>query len=101
MTHVRISPYYPQSNGKIERWHKTMKPDALRPGRPGNLKEAHQLMERFVAYYNRTCMHSTIRYIAPMGFMDGKAKQIWSERDRKLEEARELRHQRRAYNVPA
>ena len=51
MTHVRISPYYPQSNGKIERWHKTMKSDALRPGRPGNLKEARQLMERFVAYY--------------------------------------------------
>ncbi len=51
MTHVRISPYYPQSNGKIERWHKTMKSDALRPGRPGNLKEARQLMERFVEYY--------------------------------------------------
>jgi putative transposase len=25
MTHVRTSPYYPQSNGKIERWHKTLK----------------------------------------------------------------------------
>ena len=24
MTHVRTSPYYPQSNGKIERWHKTV-----------------------------------------------------------------------------
>jgi putative transposase len=101
MTHVRISPYYPQSNGKIERWHKTMKSDALRPGRPGNLKEARQLMQRFVEYYNRTRLHSAIGYIAPMDFMDGKAKQIWSDRDRKLEEARELRRQRRANKVPA
>jgi transposase InsO family protein len=101
MTHVRISPYYPQSNGKIERWHKTMKSDALRPGRPGSLKEARQLMERFVAYYNRTRLHSAIGYIAPLDFMDGKAKQIWSERDRKLERARELRRQRRANKVPA
>jgi putative transposase len=31
MTHVRTSPYYPQSNGKIERWHQTLKVDCLRP----------------------------------------------------------------------
>src|SRR5688572_22683495 len=31
MTHVRISPGYPQSNGKLERWHKTFKSTALRP----------------------------------------------------------------------
>jgi len=34
MTHVRTSPYYPQSNGKIERWHKTIKADAIRPRQP-------------------------------------------------------------------
>ncbi len=78
-----------------------MKSDAIRPGRPGNLKEARQLMERFVAYYNRARLHSAIGYIAPLDFMDGKANQIWSERDRKLEQARELRRQRRAIKVPA
>jgi Integrase core domain len=34
MTHVRTSPYYPQSNGKIERWHKTLKEDSIRPASP-------------------------------------------------------------------
>jgi putative transposase len=29
MTHVRTSPYYPQSNGKIERWHKSLKGSAF------------------------------------------------------------------------
>jgi transposase InsO family protein len=33
MTHVRTSPYYPQSNGKIERWHKSLKGECIRPVR--------------------------------------------------------------------
>jgi len=37
MSHVRISPYYPQSNGKIERWHKTLK-GVVRPAQPETLE---------------------------------------------------------------
>jgi transposase InsO family protein len=33
MTHVRTSPSYPQSNGKLERWHKSLKSECIRPGR--------------------------------------------------------------------
>ena len=101
MTHVRISPYYPQSNGKIERWHKTIKSGAIRPAQPATLEEARRVMERFVEYYNATRLHSAIGYIAPLDFMNGKANQIQSERDRKLERARELRRERRANKVPA
>ncbi len=39
MTHVRTSPYYPQSNGKVERWHGTLKRDCLRPHVPLSLDE--------------------------------------------------------------
>src|SRR5208283_4093662 len=39
MTHVRTSPYYPQSNGKIERWHKSLKGECIRPGTPLSLDE--------------------------------------------------------------
>ena len=101
MTHVRTAPYYPQSNGKTERWHKTIKSDALRPASPTSLEEARRLMERFIEYYNGVRLHSAIGYIAPLDFMDGKATQIWSERDRKLEQARKLRRERRANKVPA
>ena len=69
---------------EIERWHKTIKSDALRPASPTSLED---LMERFVEYYNGVRLHSAIGYIAPLDFMDGKATQI-SERDRKLEQAR-------------
>ena len=101
MTHVRTAQYYPQSNGKIERWHRTMKSEALRPASPTSLEEARGLIERFVEYYNGVRLHSSIGYIAPLDFMDGKAPEIWSERDRKLEHARDLRRERRANKVPA
>jgi hypothetical protein len=38
-TRGRTAPYYPQSNGQIERYHKTIKGDAIRPGQPGTLDE--------------------------------------------------------------
>jgi transposase InsO family protein len=50
MTHVRTSPYYPQSNGKIERWHGTLKRDCLRPHVPLSLDDAWQLVTRFVEH---------------------------------------------------
>ena len=50
MSHVRISPYYPQSNGKIERWHQTLKGDAVRPAQPATREEAQHI----VAYTDRT-----------------------------------------------
>jgi transposase InsO family protein len=95
MSHVRISPYYPQSNGKIERWHQTLKADALRPAQPATLAAAQQLVARFVDHYNRVRLHSALGYIAPLAFMAGQAPTIWAERDRKLEAAREQRRQRR------
>ena len=95
MTHVRISPGYPQSNGKIERWHKTLKHEAVRPTQPATAEEARRVVERFVAHYNGVRLHSAIGYVAPLDFMAGRAEAIWKERDRKLEEAREQRRQRR------
>jgi putative transposase len=96
MTHVRISPGYPQSNGKIERWHKTLKEDAIRVRPPESLDEARALVARFVEHYNNVRLHSAIGYIAPTDFLGGRAADIHAERDRKLELARERRRQLRA-----
>jgi len=101
MTHVRISPYYPQSNGKIERWHKTLKSDAVRPAQPGTLEEARRVVTKFVEHYNRVRLHSALGYVPPLAFMAGEAPAIWAERDRKLDEARELRRLRRQERRPA
>jgi transposase InsO family protein len=46
LTHVKTSPYYPQSNGKIERWHQSLKADCIRPGCPLSDQDAARLIER-------------------------------------------------------
>jgi transposase InsO family protein len=96
MTHVRTSRNYPQSNGKLERWHKTLKSDALRVKAVSNLDEARKVIEDFVDHYNRVRLHSAIGYIAPNDFLGGREEAIWSERDARLEAARERRRVRRA-----
>ncbi|MBK8936370.1 MAG: transposase family protein [Polyangiaceae bacterium] len=96
MTHVRTAPYYPQSNGKIERWHKTIKGDAIRPGNASTLDEARALVAGFVAHYNNVRLHSAIGYVTPADFLAGRTATILAERDRKLDLARETRRVRRA-----
>lgn len=95
MSHVRTSRYYPQSNGKIERWHKTLKGDAIRVTPPSSLDEARRVVTRFVEHYNAKRLHSAIGYVTPHDFLAGKQAAIHAERDRKLEAAREVRAQRR------
>ena len=87
MTHVRTSPYYPQSNGKIERWNGTIKSECIRPGVPLSLADAKRLIEQYVAVYNEKRLHSGIGYVTPKDMMDGKRAEIHAARDQKLEEA--------------
>jgi putative transposase len=95
MTHVKTSPYYPQSNGKIERWHKTLKGDCIRVNVPLSLDDARRLVADFVAHYNNSRLHSAIGYITPKDRLEGRHQQIAADRDRKLAEARERRKQAR------
>jgi len=95
MTHVRTSPYYPQSNGKIERWHKTIKASCIRPKTPLDLEDARRVVSEFVDHYNNARLHSAIGYVAPKDKLEGRAEAIIAERERKLEQARAERKQRR------
>ena len=95
MTHVRTSPYYPQSNGKIERWHQSIKSECIRPGVPLSLEDAQRIVEVWVTHYNTVRLHSAIGYITPLDKLEGREAQIFAERDRKLDEARLKRQQRR------
>jgi len=91
MCHVKTRPFYPQSNGKIERWHQSLKSECLRPKTPLSLEDAQRLVGQFVDYYNRVRLHSAIDFIAPMDKLNGRESTIFAERDRKLAEAREKR----------
>ena len=95
MTHVKTSPYYPQSNGKIERWHKSLKSECIRKKVPLSLEDARRVVEEYVHHYNNVRLHSAIGYITPMDKLAGRENEIFVERDRKLQKAREERKARR------
>ena len=95
MTHVKTSPFYPQSNGKIERWHQSLKRECIRPGVPLSLEDARRLVTGYIDYYNQVRLHSALGYVTPKDKLEGKEKEIFAERDRKLEAARGLRRERR------
>lgn len=87
MTHVRTAPYYPQSNGKIERWHKTLKTTTIRPQAPRSLDEARRVVAAFVDHYSNVRLHSAIGYITPADRFIGRERLIGNERDRRLKAA--------------
>ena len=93
MSHVRTSPGYPQSNGKLERWHRTLKADGIRPKTPLTLDDARRVVDQFVRYYNDVRLHSAIGYVAPKDRLSGQDQDILVERKRKLAQARRQRRQ--------
>ena len=88
MTHIRTSPHYPQSNGKIERWHKSIKKECIRPSVFLSLKDAKRVIKNYIEYYNNQRLHSAIGYITPKDKSEGKENEIKALRNRKLETAR-------------
>lgn len=96
MTHVKTSPYYPQSNGKIERWHKTLKSQCIRPKVPLSLDDARRLVTGFVDHYNNHRLNSAVGYITPHDMLQGRQAEIFEARNQKLAAAREARAKRRA-----
>jgi putative transposase len=95
MTHVRTSPYYPQSNGKLERWHQSLKRESIRPRCPLSLEDARDIAGQYVEYYNTRRLHSAIGYVTPADKMAGREPEIFANRDRKLEAARQQRQGKR------
>ena len=95
LTHVKTSPYYPQSNGKIERWHRTIKSDCIRPQTPLSLDDAQRSIVQWIDHYNNVRLHSTIGYITPKDKLHGKDKDIFALRDFRFEKARENRKLKR------
>ena len=95
MTHVRTSPFYPQSNGKIEAWHKSLKKECIRPRAPESFDAAKCALIAFVAGYNDRRLHSSLGYITPADKLAGREGEIFAMRDARLEAAREQRQKQR------
>ena len=98
MSHVRGAPYHPQTQGKIERWHQTLKNRILLENYflPGDLK---QQIERFVDHYNHQRYHESLKNLTPADVYFGRGQSILAKRDRikrKTIAERRLHYQRHA-----
>lgn len=79
MTHTRGRPYHPQTQGKIERWHRSMKNQILLNHYylPGELEES---IQRFVMHYNHERYHESLDNLTPADVYYGRGQQILEER---------------------
>jgi len=81
MDHVRGAPFHPQTQGKIERWHQTMKNRVLLENYylPGDLERQ---IGAFVEYYNNERYHESLNNVTPADVYFGRDKSIIRERKR-------------------
>ena len=86
-THVRTSPYYPQSNGKLERFHGTIKQEEIRKTSYLSIEDARKHSEAYVDHYNQVRLHSAIHYLTPEDVLLGRTKERLEERKNKLKQA--------------
>ncbi|NOT70801.1 MAG: IS3 family transposase [Hyphomicrobium sp.] len=98
MDHVRGAPHHPQTQGKIERWHQTLKNRILLENYylPGDL-EAH--IGRFVEHYNHCRYHESLKNLTPADVYFGRGQTIPLQRERIKRDTinkRRLRHQSKA-----
>lgn len=88
MTHVLTSPFYPQSNGKLERWHKSLKGECVRPNSSVSLSDGRGLVAPYVEHYNTVPLHSAIGYVTPQAKFESRERAIFAERQPRLAQAR-------------
>jgi putative transposase len=98
MDHVRGAPYHPMTQGKIERWHQTLKNRILLENYflPGDLEAA---IAAFVAHYNHLRYHESLGNLTPAGVYFGRGPTILIERERIKRQTianRRLLHHRKA-----
>jgi len=81
IAHTRSKPYHPMTQGKIERYHRTLKNVLLLQNHwlPGALE---QEIARFVKYYNHERVHESLRNLTPADVYRGRARQIESAREK-------------------
>ncbi|HVO81896.1 MAG TPA: integrase core domain-containing protein [Terriglobales bacterium] len=90
-----IRPLSPSDISAANRRHKSLKSECIRPGTPLSLEDAKRLIQQYVDRYNHVRLHSAIGYVTPADMLTGQQAEIHTQRDRKLEEARQQRQRRR------
>ena len=98
LQHIRTSVNYPQSNGKIERFHRSINSECLKRHSLIDLEDARKQIAQYIEYYNTKRLHSALYYITPKDFLDEKFEEILNMRQKKLDKALDNRKNYWNYN---
>ena len=87
MKHVRTSPSYPQSNGKVERFHRSLEDECIRQRGLINMEDAREQIGKYVDKYNNERLHSSLFYLRPVDYLNGNIDVLLEKRQKKLDNA--------------
>ena len=91
LQHIRTSIAYPQSNGKIERYHRTINQECLQKRSLVNLEDARKQIADYIVSYNTKRLHSSLFYLTPEDFLMNRIKEKLSDREIKYDLAKKHR----------
>ena len=93
LQHIRTSIAYPQSNGKIERYHRTIHEECLMTKSLIDLDDARKQIAEFIDYYNTKRLHSSLFYLTPDDFLNNRVTEKLEQRNIKLQLAKKARYE--------
>lgn len=91
LRHIRTSPSYPQSNGKIERFHRSLEEECVRNTSMINIKDARNQIDAYVDHYNNKRLHSALYYLRPVDYLENNVDELLKIRQDKMDKAAEER----------
>ena len=84
---IPIRVRHPESNGRIERYHRSVRQEAFGDRELEDLYQARDLLRQWVSYYNQERLHSALNYLRPVDYYEGDPEALLAERERKMTEA--------------
>ena len=100
LEHIRIRTYHPESNGRVERLHRSTR-EALGDQELDNLGRAREIIGRWVKHYNENRLHASLHYLPPAEYYAGAPDARIQERKEKLEKGRERRREKNEERLQA
>jgi putative transposase len=88
LQHIRTSVAYPQSNGKIERYHRTVNEECLRKTSLVDLEDARKQVAGYIEFYNSKRLHSSLYFLTPEDFLFNRIEEKLKVREDKITKAR-------------
>lgn len=87
LKHIKTSPSYPQANGKIERFHRSLEEECIRTTSMIDIDDAKEQIAQYVEHYNNHRLHSSLFFLRPIDFLQGNVDVLLKERQEKMNKA--------------